>query len=164
MRTLKILRRSTMASAISLVAASAAFADSTVPIDVGDGVAINLPGDRPLKLAFFIEGTNNSAMQATLDGAVKTAEQLGWKMDVFDAQWAAIAQNNQMQNALNRGYDAWFLRAAEGSTVCDIATKQAPSNNILVVTGTLPICGRSVNEGDEQWAPGTLSYVGGTQS
>jgi ribose transport system substrate-binding protein len=164
MKTFKILRRSTMASAISLAAVSAVFADTTVPIDVGDGTTINLPSDRPLKVAFFIEGTNNSAMQATLDGAVKTAAQFGWKMDVFDAKWDAIVQTNQMQNALSRGYDAWFLRAAEGSTVCNIATEQAVSNNILVVTGTLPICGRSVNEGDEQWAPGTLSYVGGTQS
>jgi ribose transport system substrate-binding protein len=139
-------------------------ADSTVVVDVGDGATIKLPSDRPLNVAFFIEGTNNSAMQATLDGAVKTAEQLGWKMEVFDAQWDPIKQTNQMQNALNRSYDAWFVRAAEGSSICDLATKQAVAKNVLVVTGTLPICGRSVNEGDEQWAPGTLSYVGGTQS
>lgn len=148
----------------SSMTVSVARADATVAVDVGDGKTIQLPSDRPLKVAFFIEGTNNSAMQATLDGAVKTAEKLGWKMDIFDAKWDPITQTNQMQNALNRDYDAWFLRAAEGGTVCDLATNQAPAKNILVVTGTLPICGRSVNENDEQWAPGTLAYIGGTQS
>jgi len=152
------------ASIAYLLLAGIAVAQSTVAVDVGDGKTINLAADRPLKVAFFIEGTNNSAMQATLDGAVKTAEEYGWTMDVFDAQWNPINQTNQMQNALNRDYDAWFVRAAEGSTVCDLATVQAPAKNVLVVTGTLPICGRSVNEGEEQWAPGTLSYVGGTQS
>ena len=152
------------ASMAYLLLAGLAFGQAAVKVDIGDGKVINLPTDKPLNVAFFIEGTNNSAMQATLDGAVKTAAELGWHMDVFDAQWDAITQVNQMQNALTRDYDAWFVRAAEGSSVCDLATNQAPAKNILVVTGTLPICGRSVNEGDEQWAPGTLSYVGGTQS
>lgn len=164
MSTRKVLL-SGVAAAIGLAVFTAgALANSVTPVDVGGGITINLPNDRPLNVAFFIEGTNNSAMQATLDGAVKTAAEFGWTMDVFDAQWDPIKQTNQMQNALTRNYDAWFVRAAEGSSVCDLATKQAPAKNVLVVTGTLPICGRSVNEGEEQWAPGTLSYVGGTQS
>jgi len=133
-------------------------------IDLGNGQAIKIAANRPLKIAIFSEGANSSAMQASIDGAKKAAAELGWQVDVFDGKFDAVTQVNQLENALTRGYDAWVLKAVEGNAVCDIATRQAPANNIAVVTAVLPICGRASNEGQALWAPGTLAYIGGAET
>ena len=145
-----------------LASAQAGAADRVV--DVGTGLTVKIATDRPLKIALFSEGANNSAMQASIDGARKAAAELGWTVDVFDGKFDAVTQVNQLQSALTRGYDAWILKAVEGNAVCDIATRQAPAANIAVVTAVLPICGRASNEGDALWAPGTLAYIGGSET
>jgi ribose transport system substrate-binding protein len=132
-------------------------------IDAG-GQAVKIAAERPLKIAIFSEGANNSAMQASIDGAKQAAAELGWQIDVFDGKFDAIRQVNQLQSALTRGYDAWVLKAVEGNAVCDIATRQAPAGNIVVVTAVLPICGRAANEGEALWSPGTLAYIGGAET
>jgi len=135
-----------------------------LPIDVGNNQTVKLAADRPLKIAIFSEGANNSAMQASIDGAKKAASELGWQIDVFDGKFNTVTQVNQLQSALTRGYDAWILKAVEGNAVCDIATRQAPAANVAVVTAVLPICGRASNEGASLWAPGTLAYIGGSET
>jgi ribose transport system substrate-binding protein len=136
----------------------------TQRVDVGDGLTVEVATDRPLRIAFFSEGTNNSAMQASIDGATQAAEELGWEIEVFDGKFDPVTQLNQLQNALTRDYDAWVLKAVEGNIMCDIATQQAPAAGILVVVSVLSICGRGANEGEELWAPGTLGYVGGAET
>ncbi len=143
-------------------AATATAADRIV--DLGDGQAVKIATDRPLKIAIFSEGANNSAMQASIDGAKKAAAELGWQIDVFDGKFDAVTQVNQLQSALTRGYDGWVLKAVEGNAVCDIATRQAPAANVAVVTAVLPICGKASNEGAALWAPGTLAYIGGSET
>ncbi|ACP21886.1 hypothetical protein NGR_b04230 (plasmid) [Sinorhizobium fredii NGR234] len=135
-----------------------------VRIDVGDGITVPLKTEGPLKIAFFSEGANNSAMQASIDGATRAATELGWQIDVFDGKFDAVTQLNQLQNALTRGYDAWVLKAVEGNTMCEIATKDAPAKGIVVVISVLSICGRGANEGEALWSPGTLAYVGGAET
>lgn len=133
-------------------------------VDVGEGVTVKIKKDGPLKIAFFSEGSNNSAMQASIDGATRAAKELGWQIDVFDGKFDAVTQLNQLQNALNRNYDAWVLKSVEGNTMCDVATKDAPAKNVLVVVSVLSICGRGSNEGEALWSPGTLAYVGGAET
>jgi len=133
-------------------------------IDVGEGVTVDIKKEGPLRIAFFSEGANNSAMQASIDGAKRAAAELGWQIDVFDGKFDAVTQLNQLQNALNRNYDAWVLKAVEGNTMCSVATKDAPAKNVLVVVSVLSICGRGANEGEALWSPGTLAYVGGAET
>ena len=47
---------------------------------------------------------------------------------------------------------------------CDMVTKEAPAHNVLVAQATGTACGRSSNEGEALWAPGTLTYVGGNET
>lgn len=127
-------------------------------------MTVAVPATGPLKIAFFSEGTNNSAMQASIDGATQAAKELGWEIEVFDGKFDPVTQANQLENALTRDYDAWVLKAVEGNIMCDIATRDAPEKGVLVVTAVLSICGRGANEGDELWSPGTLAYIGGAET
>ncbi|WP_410605809.1 sugar ABC transporter substrate-binding protein [Amycolatopsis sp. lyj-90] len=120
--------------------------------------------DGDLKVALFIEVANNSAVQSTITGVQDEAKKVGATVDVFDAKFDAATQVSQLQNALLRDYDAWIVAPVNGDVVCDVLTKQAAEQKIPVAVVTLPICGRSVNEGEELWAPGTLTYVGGNET
>ncbi len=144
--------------------AAPAFAADTVDVDVGGGQVVRLAAHRPLKLAFFSEGSNNSAMTASIEGAKAAAKQLGWTIDVFDGRFDAVNQANQIENALNRDYDAFVVKPLEGNVMCAPSSVEAARRNILSVVAILPICGRSGKEGEAQWSPGTLAYIGGTQT
>lgn len=158
------LKKYMTALAISAVLIPGLALAQTAKVDVGEGVSVNVKKEGPLKIAFFSEGANNSAMQASIDGAKRAAEELGWQIDVFDGKFDAVTQLNQIQNALNRNYDAWVLKAVEGNTMCNIATKDAPEKGVLVVVSVLSICGRGANEGEALWSPGTIAYVGGAET
>lgn len=138
-------------------------AGKAVSIDVGTRT-LSIDSSKETKIAFFVEGTNNSAVAASVDAAQKKAKELGVKLDVFDGKFDAVTQRNQMQNALNRDYNAWVVGAVDGNLVCSMVTEQAPAKNIVTATYVLPICGRNANEGAELWAPGTTTYVGGTET
>lgn len=152
------------ALALGIFGVQPLYAGETVDVDVGGGMVVKLAKDRPLKIAFFSEGTNNSAMTASIEGAKEAAAKHGWAIDVFDGSFDAVKQSNQIANAPNRDYDAFIVKPLEGNTMCEPASVTAPQRNILVVNAVLPICGRSGKEGEAQWSPGTLAYVGGTQT
>jgi ribose transport system substrate-binding protein len=48
--------------------------------------------------------------------------------------------------------------------MCEVATKDAPAKNVVVVVSVLSICGLGANEGEALWSPGTLAYVGGAET
>ncbi|MER9947237.1 sugar ABC transporter substrate-binding protein [Mesorhizobium sp. M0047] len=135
-----------------------------VSIDVGLDKPITVAKDGLKKIALFIEIGTNSAVQSTVTGAKEEAAKHGIEVDVFDARFDIARQVNQMQNALLGGYDAWIVAAIEGNQVCDMAAKEAPSAGIPVAVVTMSICGRSVNEGEQLWSPGTLTYIGGNET
>lgn len=137
---------------------------STRTVDVGNGQKVQVHPNDPLKIALFVEVANNSAVQSTIEGAKKQAKKLGAQIDVFDANLDPAKQANQMQNALLRDYNAWVVVPVDGQLVCDVVTKQAPQKGILVATPTGAVCGRSANEGEKLWAPGTLDYIGGNET
>lgn len=140
-----------------------AFAE-TVKIDVGADQPVVIDNSKPIKIALFIEIGTNSAVQKTVDGAREEAAKHNIKVDVFDARFDIARQVNQMQNALNGDYNAWIVAAIEGQQVCNMAAVEAPKHNIVVAVVTMSICGRSVNEGDAMWSPGTLTYIGGNEA
>ena len=161
-------------SLASLLAASAlalwplstppAHAGTPVSIDVGGGYVIKTNG-APLRIAFFSLGSGNSFLKAQNEQARETAKQLGVPIDIFESDFDASKQMDQMQIALaSKKYNAWIVEPVAGNVACQIATRQAPAANILVedIDGTL--CGRILGEGDQLWSPGTLNYVGGNKS
>lgn len=137
---------------------------ATRTVAVGEGKEVQVNPDEQLKIALFVEISNNSAVQSTIEGAEKKAKELRVEIDVFDANLDSAKQVNQLQNALLRDYNAWVVVPVEGQLICDVVTNQAPQKGILVATPTGAVCGRSSNEGKELWSPGTLTYVGGNEA
>ncbi|WP_329378709.1 sugar ABC transporter substrate-binding protein [Streptomyces sp. NBC_01716] len=115
-----------------------------------------------LKIAYFSAGTSNAYLQAAIAAGKKKASDLGVKLDVFDGQFDAQKQFDQIQTALTSGkYNAFAVEPNDGNLVCKLLTQQAPQKGILVSVFNLPICGRATKLGEETWEPGTVTYVGG---
>lgn len=115
-----------------------------------------------LKIAFFSAGTNNTYLQAGISGAKEAAAAANAEIDIFDGQFDAQEQFNQMQSALTSGkYNAFVVEPNDGNLVCNLLTKQAPEKDILVSVFNQPICGRATEAGDDVWQPGTATFVGG---
>lgn len=148
----------------ALAALGGAAGAEQVSIDVGAYTPIVVEKGGLKRIALFIEMGTNTAVQSTVSGAKEAAARHGATVDVFDARFDIGRQVNQMQNALIGGYDAWIVAAIEGEQVCDMAARQAPEAGIPVAVVTMAICGRSTNEGEAMWSPGTLTYIGGNES
>ena len=133
-------------------------------VDVGLPEPISVDTSTPPRIAYFIGGTNNSALQASIAGAQAGAAQIGATIDIFDANWDANRMVGQMQTGLLSGYTAWVVASPEGNQVCDSITKDAPAANVLVSVVLVPICGRDAAEGDDLHVPGMLTFVGGNET
>jgi ribose transport system substrate-binding protein len=117
---------------------------------------------KDLKIAYFSAGTSNQYLQAAIDEAKKFAGEKGVTVDVFDGQFDAQVQFDQMQTALTSGkYNAFAVEPNDGNLVCNLLTRDAPRRGVLVSVFNLPICGRATNLGEQTWQPGTVTYVGG---
>jgi ribose transport system substrate-binding protein len=140
----------------------AASSDS-VAVDVGT-TKVNVKG--PMKLAYFSLGTNNSYLQAAIKSVKDSVAKIpGASVRVFDANFDASTQFNQIQNALqSKKYNAAIVLPVDPQLICNILTKQAPTQGLVVSVMTGALCGRTVKEGDGLWAPGTLDYVGGVHT
>jgi ribose transport system substrate-binding protein len=143
--------------------ASAEDACAPHKIDLGE---ISVKSDcAPLRIAFLSAATNNVYLQAGIKGAQDAAKKYGVTVDVFDANWSPATQFNQTQNVITSGkYQAILAEMNDGNQACAILSKDAPAKNILVAVANQAICGRALNEGDKLWQPGTLTFVGGSQS
>jgi ribose transport system substrate-binding protein len=143
---------------------SASGGGKDVAVDVGGGKTVQT-GGKPLKIALFAAGTNNSYLIAQNDEARKVAKEKGLTLDVFDGKFDPAVQYNQMQSALVGGkYNAWIVQAIDGQQVCQITSQQAPDKNVVVSAMVVALCGRAQNEGEELWAPGTLNFIGGNET
>lgn len=132
-------------------------------IDLGDGMTME-GGCAPLRIAFLSMATNNQYLQSGMEGARAAAAEVGAEIEIFDGGWNAAAQYNQLQNILTSGgFNAILAEMNDGRQTCDIL-RQAHEQGVLVVVANNPLCGRDTEEGDALWEPGTLAYVGGSQS
>lgn len=136
-------------------------AGATVQIDVGTGTPVS--ASSPLRVAVALPGTNNSYLQAQIDQVKSDIAKIpGAEVTIFDGKFDPTTQFNALQTIVQSGkYNAILLPSLDSNLNCKVATEQAPQKNIIVVAMTTALCGRTVNEGEELWAPGTLSYVGG---
>lgn len=115
-----------------------------------------------LKVAYFSAGSSNQYLQAAIDEAQTYATDMGFQLDVFDGEFDAQTQFDQMQTALTSGkYNAFAVEPNDGNLVCNLLTEDAPAAGVMVAVFNLPICGRATNLGEETWEPGTVNYVGG---
>jgi ribose transport system substrate-binding protein len=129
-------------------------------VDVGGGQKIEIKGERP-KIAFFIAGSSDPFLIANIAEIKSFAKEQGLEYKLFDAQFDAGKQVNQMATALQSGqYNAWVLQSLAGDQECDLAAKKAPAAGIVVSVVGTTVCGRDLNAREELWAPGTLNYIG----
>lgn len=158
--------RALTSAALFSLAALPAFAEGDCTphdIDLGNGQVIQ-GGCAPLRIAFLSMATNNQYLQSGIQGAKDAAAQIGAEIEVFDGGWDAATQYNQLQNILSAGqFNAVLAEMNDGRQTCDILSK-AYEQGVLVVVANNPLCGKDTEEGDALWAPGTLAYVGGSQS
>lgn len=155
------------AAATALTACSSASGSGSA--DCSRTVAVDsykIPACGPLHLAVFLPGTNNADLQSRvkyLKTAIKKVPDA--TMTIFDAKFDITTQVNQIENALQSGkYNAAIAAPLDGVLMCDALSKQAPAAGVLVVVPNLALCDRNGNEGADLRAPGTLTYVGGTQT
>jgi ribose transport system substrate-binding protein len=86
-----------------------------------------------LKVAYFVSGTNNGYLKASIDEAKKVAAENSFSIDVFDGQFSAQVQFDQMQTALTSGkYNAFAVMSNDGNLECNFLTKDAPAAKIMV--------------------------------
>lgn len=115
-----------------------------------------------LKVAYFSAGSSNQYLQAAIDEAKAYSGEQGFSLDVFDGEFDAQVQFDQMQTALTSGkYNAFAVEPNDGNLVCNLLTQDAHAAGVMVAVFNLPICGRATNLGEETWEPGTVNYVGG---
>lgn len=132
-------------------------------VDLGAGVTPTV-GDGKLKIAFFSAGSNNVYLQAGIRAAEETAEKVGADMTIYDAAFDTGKQFSQVQNANASGrFNAYVMEAVDPQQMCT-ATKNAYKNDILVSVINAPVCGRATEQGADTWEPGTVNFVGGTQT
>jgi len=73
---------------------------------------------KPVNIALFIVVLGNSYNQASVDGATQMAEKMGATVTVFDANYDASKQVQQMQDAItSQKYDAFMLYPVDGAVI-----------------------------------------------
>lgn len=151
-----------LVAALALSACSTAVDQASKPASTSAGPSVSITKPSQLKIAYFSAGTGDSYLQAAIKAAHAEAAKLGGTLDVFDGQFDAQTQYNQIQTALTSGkYNAFAVEPNDGNLLCNLLTKQAVAKGILVSVFNEPICGRAVKDGDQLWQPGTVTYVGG---
>ena len=156
--------RAWSAGVLSVVAATCASLAAPIAVDVGN---MTVPTDpsQPLKIALFLPALVTPYLQANLKGAQDEAAKTGASVSIFDAKADPMSQLNQMQNAIQtKQYNAFLALPIAGPVVCKVATEEAPKAGILVSTYHFSVCDTAFAEGDKQWSPGTLQFVGGSTS
>jgi ribose transport system substrate-binding protein len=133
---------------------------SSVTID-GTKIAVT----PQLHLAVFWPFTGNADIQGRIAYLNRTVPTIPCAtMTQFDGQGSATTQLNQIQDALQSGkYNAAIAAPIDGQLTCQDLSKQAAQAGWLVAIPNLALCGRGNDVGPALRAPGTLTYVGGTE-
>lgn len=135
------------------------------PVEVDVGLPQPVTVGPEVKIALF--SANGTDWLTALNGSTEeAAQQAGYEITTFDSGLDPTTQLDQMENALQSGeFDVWMVQPFDSQLLCDIASKQAPANDILVISISNPVCDRTLKPaGDELWQPGTLAVVNGENS
>ncbi len=147
--------------------AAAAGGDTTWPattVDLGGGREATFEEGQKPRFVYFAFNSD-VYISATAKGAKEEAEKLGIELDVLDAEVDPAKQVRQMQDAMQSGkYAGGIVTPVVESQLCGIGTEQMPERNMMLVVTNSPLCGRTEEDGEGTWAPGSLAFVGGTQT
>jgi ribose transport system substrate-binding protein len=133
-------------------------------VDLSNGQKVELSKGK-LNVDLFLLATSNEWLQNVIKGAKESAAKYDWNLRVHDAQFDASKQLNQIQNAIQKGdTDAALLLPVDSNLLCKPATKQLPAAGIVTVLLTVPACGHEADDGENSYEPGTLSFVGGSNT
>ncbi|WP_179221983.1 sugar ABC transporter substrate-binding protein [Inquilinus limosus] len=135
-----------------------------VDVDVGNGLAVAVDPGKPLNIAYFAP-SGNSFLQANLEALDEAAKGIEGTYQFYDANWDAGTQLNQIQNAIQSGrFNAFIVQPLDGHLLCHALTEDAPKAGILVAIAVVQLCDRATLPDEQQWAPGTATFVGGAFS
>ncbi|MGH8574590.1 MAG: sugar ABC transporter substrate-binding protein, partial [Gammaproteobacteria bacterium] len=110
-----------------------------------------------LKLAFFSAAGNNTYVKAGMKGAEEAAARYGAEIQVFDAQFDAAKQLNQVMGAVASGdFDGFVLEPNDPQQLCSAAEATLDAGIVLAVTN-VPVCDAPYDGA----YPGTVIFVGG---
>jgi ribose transport system substrate-binding protein len=114
---------------------------------------------KTINIAVFLASAANTYGAAELLGAKDAAAKAGnVKLTVFDGQFNANTQVNQLRDALvSKKYDAWFVYPADGGPLTT-TIKQAIKQGVKVGCALIP-CGPNIRATKVQ-IPGQVVYVG----
>jgi ribose transport system substrate-binding protein len=145
--------------------ASSSGSGGSVSVDVGTGTPVVVKKTSHPRIGLFIPDQTNGYMKSYVAAAKEEAKKLGAPIRIYDANFDANAQINQMQNAIQqKAIDVAVVHAADGTVTCNQVTKLMPEAGILANVVVIPQCDTGTTQtgksGDELWSKGTLNYVG----
>lgn len=150
---------SSSSSSGSSPASGSVAAAGTVDVNVGTGTPVKLPKG-PLKIGIFMNSQSNQWQLNVAHTAQQTAQSFGWTATIQGFNFDQQAMQNALQLAItNHTYNAIAVVPIDGNGSCNILTKTAPQQNVLVVVGGVPLCGRDAQHVNGMWSPGTLAYT-----
>lgn len=134
-----------------------------VSINVGT-TTISWPTSRKPDIAFFAIGSSNAYLVAQTAGAQAAAKAVGAQLTVFNGNFSAQTQLQQVQDALtNPQYNIYVVNPVSPSLECSAFSKDAPAKGIPVAVFVGPLCSKAFAlNPTASWQPGTRLFVGGT--
>lgn len=134
-----------------------------VTIDVGNGVApIKIEKDKKLRIGVAYSGSCTGFYQIGWAWLKAAAEKYGYEVTLLENCFDLNGQISQLQQAINdKKFDAIIGTTVDGSTECDLWSKQLPAAGVLVIPVDNPACGLDREPVTGMYSPGTLAYVGG---
>jgi ribose transport system substrate-binding protein len=132
---------------------------TTHTVQLGNGESVTEKKGTPVKIGFFIATESNLYTKAMAAQAQQVSQQTHVPVTVFDGNFDATTQYDQLQNALqSKKYNAWYVTPIDGQQQCNMLSKQAPAAGIVVGTSDLALCNRGTDPASDIWQPGTLDY------
>lgn len=114
---------------------------------------------KQLRIAYLAGGTSNTFLTTENTATMNTAKAYGARIQMFDPEFNATTQYNEMQSVISGGkFNAIILLPLSGTVMCPLV-KQAIKKHILVVTGVFMVCGLDYKSGSATWYPGTVQSV-----
>jgi ribose transport system substrate-binding protein len=136
-----------------------------ISYDMGNGTSITITKGSTPKIAVFMASTVNEYYTVMQKYLKDELDANGWSAEFFDANFTPTTQYDQIASALsNNKYNVFMVLGALDSTSCKLLSDEAPAKNILVIVGSNPACGLGTKEMKDEWAPGTMEYIGGQSS
>jgi ribose transport system substrate-binding protein len=131
---------------------------------VNVGLAKTIPlSIKNLRVAFVPAGLNLPDGPAEQAGVEAVASKYGIPVSTIDPQASLTHQFDIYQTIATSGkYNAIITLPMGGDQDCNVLSKTAPAQGIVVSVMTITICGREFGAatGDALWSPGTLNTIG----